>query len=111
MGSTFGKDDELNRPDLGNYRLALPFALYLKRSPAAAASPQSTYLSDVVILDRLESYAVDEDFAVSIRPTVDGPGDQRQERRSLELSPPGALFFSPRNEAYREITRLISDYT
>jgi len=72
MGSTFGKDDELNRPDLGNYRLALPFALYLKRSPAAAASPQSTYLSDVVILDRLESYAVDEDFAVSIRPTVDG---------------------------------------
>lgn len=72
MGSTFGKDDELNRPSLGNYRLALPFALYLKRSPAASQTAPTTYLSDVVILDRLESYAVDEEFAVSIRPTVDG---------------------------------------
>lgn len=72
MASTFGKDDELNRPDLGNYRLALPFALFLKRSASAAASSPSTYLSDVVILDRLESYSVDEDFAVNIRPTMDG---------------------------------------
>lgn len=72
MGSTFGKDDTLNRPDLGNYRLALPFALYLKRSPAAAQAAPSVYQTDVVILDRLESYAVDDELAVSIRPTVDG---------------------------------------
>jgi hypothetical protein len=78
MGSTFGKDDELNRPDLGNYRLQLPYALVLKRSPARSASQPSTYQTDIVVLQGkglpggLESYSVDEDMAVMIRPTMDG---------------------------------------
>lgn len=70
MPTTFGKEDELNRPDLGNYRLSLPYAFYLRRAPGAAAG-SSDYESDTAVLDQISDYAVNEPFTVVITPTQD----------------------------------------
>lgn len=70
--STFGKNDELSRPDLENYRLRLPYAFYLKRADVGASTPpQADYESDVVTLDSLEQYSIDEPLAVVVTPTQD----------------------------------------
>jgi len=60
--------DELNRPDLGNYKLRLPYALFLK-TPHDSEEPD--YMQNLVVLDHIQALSIDEPFAVVVTPTQD----------------------------------------